>query len=147
MTQFVVNQTRRDPYKNFKFRLKWDGVSVAGFNQVSLPAPSTPAPETLKSPGRTKYEAITLERGVTYDTGFQNWALTPPAPGNPTPPNAANLHRDLTLELFNEASDVATTYTIHGSWVSEYQALPNLNSIDNSIVIQHIKLENEGWTK
>jgi phage tail-like protein len=147
MTQFVVNQTRLDPYKNFKFRLKWGGATVAAFSQVSLPAPSTPAPEALKSPGRTKYEAITLERGVTYDTAFQNWALTPPAPSNPTPPSAANLHRDLTLELLNETGDVATTYTIHASWVSEYQALPDLDAGANAIAIQHIKLENEGWTR
>jgi phage tail-like protein len=143
MAQFVTNPTRLDPYKNFKFRLKWDGTTVAAFTQVS---PLTPA-TTHKSPGRTKYEAITLERGVTHDPTFQNWAGTASTPGEPTPPSLESLRRDLTLELLDEAGQVATTYTIHGSWVSEFQSLPDLDAGANAIAIQHIKLENEGFTK
>ncbi len=35
MVEFPVNPTRFDPYKNFKFRIKWDGAYIAGVSKVS----------------------------------------------------------------------------------------------------------------
>src|SRR6266550_6574872 len=83
MSEFVVNATRVDPYKNFKFRVKWDGRYVAGVSSVSALRRTTEVvehreggdPSSMhKSPGRTTYDAITLERGVTHDTEFEQWA-------------------------------------------------------------------------
>ena len=139
---FPGSPTRLDPYKNFKFRLLWNGATVAAFSTLS-PLPPAAAHDAQKSPGRDKYEPITLERGVTHDTGFQSWAsqaTTPPAVGTPARPL-----RDLTLEVMNEAGAVATTYTLRGCSVSEYAALPDLDAGANAIAIQHIKLENQGW--
>jgi phage tail-like protein len=139
------NPTRLDPYKNYEYRLLWNGATVAAFSTLSPLSPAAAPPVTLKSPVRTKYEPITLERGVTYDSGFQSWASPPPSPT----PGPAPVHplRDLTLELLNEAGEVATTYTIRNASVSEYQALPDLDAGANAIAIQHIKLENEGCSK
>src|SRR5688572_18382393 len=83
MAQFIVNQARFDPYKNFKFRVKWDGRYVAGVSKVGALKRTTEIVKhrdggepstTRKSPGRTEYEAITLERGVTHDVEFEQWA-------------------------------------------------------------------------
>src|ERR1700726_132677 len=83
MAQFSVNATRFDPYKNFKFRVKWDGRYVAGISKVSGLKRTTEVVKhrdggdpshSHKSPGRTEYEAITLERGVTHDVAFEQWA-------------------------------------------------------------------------
>jgi phage tail-like protein len=138
MTNFAATAPPKDPYRGFNFKLKWGGVPVAGFTKAgSL---------THKSPGRTEYDAITLERGITHDATFESWVNTT-ASGKPATVSLANHRRDLTLEVLNEAGEVAHTYTVHASWVSEYQAIPDLDATPNAVAIQHIKLENQGLTR
>ena len=158
MAQFTVNTTRFDPYKNFKFRLKWDGKYVAGISKVGMLKRTTQVvthreggdPSTSrKSPGRTEYDAITLERGVTHDPEFESWALKVWSIGNGlgSEVSLASFRKDILLEFYNEAGQLAITYKIYRCWVSEYQALPDLDANANAVAIQHIKLENEGWLR
>jgi phage tail-like protein len=156
MTQFSVNPTRFDPYKNFKFRVKWDGRYVAGISKVSALKRSTEVVEHReggdpstgrKSPGRTKYEAITLERGVTHDTEFEKWANKVWNFGSGIEVSLKDFRKDLLLEFYNEAGQLAITYKIFRCWVSEFQALPDLDANANAVAIQHLKLENEGWER
>jgi len=158
MAQFTVNAQRFDPYKNFKFRVKWDGRYVAGISKVSPLKRTTEVIEhreggdpstSRKSPGRTKYEAITLERGVTHDVAFEQWANKVwnygAALGSEV--SLKDFRKDIILELLNEAGQVVIAYKIYRCWVSEYEALPDLDANANAIAIQHIKLENEGWER
>jgi phage tail-like protein len=158
MAQFVANATRFDPYKNFKFRLKWDGRYVAGISKVSALKRTTEVvkhrdggdPSTSrKSPGRTEYDAITLERGVTHDPEFEAWAARVWQIGAAlgAEVSLANFRKDVILDFYNEAGQLAISYKIYRCWVSEYQALPDLDSNANAVAIQHIKLENEGWDR
>jgi phage tail-like protein len=158
MAKFSTNTSRTDPYKNFKFRLKWDGNYIPAITNVSgllrtteLADPKvgdTPAPN--RGPiGRTKYEPITLQRGITHDTSFEDWANLAMKQGA-TPASAAattGVKKDVTIELYNEAGQLMLAYTVHGCWPSEYGALPNLGADANAIAIEHIKLENEGWDR
>ncbi len=158
MAQFTVNATRFDPYKNFKFRLKWDGRYVAGISKVSPLKrtteivehreggdPSTPR----KSPGRTMFEGITLERGVTHDVEFEQWAnkIWNFGSGLGAEVSLADFRKDVILDFYNEAGQLAISYQIFRCWVSEYQALPELDANANAVAIQMIKLENEGWER
>jgi phage tail-like protein len=158
MAEFVVNSTRFDPYKNFKFRLKWDGRYVAGVSKVSALKRTTEVvkhreggdPSTSrKSPGRTEYDAITLERGVTHDLDFETWASKvwqlQAALGSEV--SLADFRKDIILDFYNEAGQLAISYQIFRCWVSEYQAMPDLDANANAVAIQHIKLENEGWMR
>jgi phage tail-like protein len=158
MAQFSVNTQRFDPYKNFKFRLKWDGKYVAGISKVGALKRTTEVVEhreggdpstSHKSPGRTKYEAITLERGVTHDTVFHDWAARVWNFGSAlgSEVSLANFRKDIYLEFYNEAGQLAIAYKVYRCWVSEYQALPDLDANANAIAIEHIKLENEGWER
>jgi phage tail-like protein len=158
MTQFTVNPTRLDPYKNFKFRVKWDGKYVSGVSKVSGLKRTTEVvdnreggdPSTShKSPGRTKYEPITLERGVTDDPTFENWADLVSNSGSVQGAESAqdDIHKDIRIELLNEAGQVVTAYKVYRCWVSEYQALPALDADGNAVAIEHLKLENEGWER
>ena len=158
MTEFTVNPQRFDPYKNFKFRVKWDGRYVAGISKVSALKRTTEVvkhreggdPSTSrKSPGRTEFEAITLERGVTHDTDFEAWAAKVWQVGATlgSEVSLADLRKDLILDFYNEAGQLAISYKIYRAWVSEYQALPDLDANANAVAIQHIKLENEGWER
>ena len=158
MTQFTVNAQRRDPYKNFKFRVRWDGRYVAGISKVGALKRSTEmvehreggdASSSRKSPGRTKYEAITLERGVTHDTEFEKWAnkVWNYGSGLGAEVSLKNFRKDLIIEVYNEAGQLALAYKVYRCWVSEYQALPDLDANANAVAIQHIKLENEGWER
>jgi phage tail-like protein len=155
MAEFSVNPTRFDPYKNFKFRVKWDGKYVAGVAKVGALKKSTEVVEhreggdpstSHKSPGRTKYEAITLERGVTHDTEFEKWAnkVWNFGSGLGAEVSLKDFRKDITIEVYNEAGQLALAYKIFRCWVSEYQALPDLDANANAVAIQHIKLENEG---
>jgi phage tail-like protein len=154
-----ANPQRLDPYKNFKFRLKWDNKYVAGINKVTVGLnPMTEVvkhraggdPSTShKAPGRSKYEAVTLERGLTQDTEFHNWANSVQNSGGSLGSEVSlkAFRKDVILEIYNEAGQLTIAYKIYRCWVSEYQALPNLDGNANAIAIQHIKLENEGWER
>src|SRR5215218_5280090 len=154
MAQFSVNAERFDPYKNFKFRIKWDGQYVAGVSKISALRRTTEMIEhreggdpstTRKSPGRTKYEAITLERGVTHDTEFEKWASKVWNFGSGL--GAEVSLKDIIIDFYNEAGQLAISYKVFRCWVSEYQALPELDANANAVAIQTMKLENEGWER
>lgn len=158
MAIFPANPTRIDPYKNFKFRLKWDKVYVAGISKVSTLKRSVEIiehrcggdPSTAhKSTGRVKYDAITLERGLTQDKNFHDWAGLVWNFGGAlgSELSLASFRKDIYLEFYNEAGQLALAYKIYRCWVSEYQALPDLDANANAIAIEHIKLENEGWER
>ena len=158
MAQFTVNTARVDPYKNFKFRLKWDGHYVAGLSKCTALKRTTEVVEhreggdpstSHKSPGRTKYEAITLERGVTHDTDFEAWAskVWNFGAGLGAEVSLKDFRKELIIEIYNEAGQLAIAYKVYRAWVSEFQALPDLDANANAVAIQHIKLENEGWER
>jgi phage tail-like protein len=158
MPQFTVNPHRFDPYKNFKFRVKWDGQYVAGVSRITALTRSTEVvahreggdPSVAhKSPGQTTFEPITLERGVTHDTAFEEWANKVHRFGA-TPGSEASLadfRKDLVIDFFNEAGQKVLSYKVYRCWVSEYQALPDLDASANSVAIEHITLQNEGWER
>lgn len=158
MVQFSVNTSRVDPYKNFKFLIKWDGKYVAGMSKMTALKRSTEVvkhrsggdPSTShKSPGRTEYDAITLERGVTHDPEFENWAnkVWNFGVGLGSEVSLKDFRKDIIIDLLNEAGQKVISYKVYRCWVSEYQALPELDANADAIAIQHIKIENEGWER
>lgn len=158
MAQFSVNAQRFDPYKNFKFRVMWDNKYVAGVSKISALRRTTEVvthreggdPSTgRKSPGRITYEPITLERGVTHDAEFEAWArkVWHQGAGLGAEISLKDFRKDLIIELYNEAGKKAIAYKVFRCWVSEYQALPELDANANAVAIQTLKLENEGWDR
>jgi phage tail-like protein len=158
MAQFTVNQDRFDPYPNFKFRVKWDGRYVAGICKVSGFKRTTAVikhreggdpSSSRKSPGPTEYDPITLERGVTHDKEFELWAnkVWNFGSGLGAEVSLKDFRKDVIIEMYNEAGQVALAYKIYRCWVSEFQSLPDLDANANAVAIQHIKLENEGWER
>jgi phage tail-like protein len=156
MPQFTVNTHRFDPYKNFKFRVKWDGRAVAGVSEVSPLRRVTevirhreggePSSER-KSPGRTRFEPVTLRRGVTHDREFEAWANSVwLLSGNP---EAAlkTFRKDIVIELYNEAGQLAIAYKLYRCWVSAYEALSTLQADAGGIAFESITIENEGWER
>jgi phage tail-like protein len=158
MAEFSVNAQRFDPYKNFKFRVKWDGRSGAGVSKVGALKRSTEVVEhrsggdpslSRKSPGRTKYEPVTLERGVTHDIEFERWAnkVWNFGSGLGAETSLKDFRKDVLIEVYNEAGQLALTYKLYRCWVSEFQAVPDLDANANAVAIQTLKLENEGWER
>jgi phage tail-like protein len=158
MAQFTVNGNRYDPYKNFKFRIKWDGNIVAGMTKMSPLKRTTKMIEhreggdpstSRKSPGRTTYDAITLSRGVTHDLEFEKWSnkVWNFGAGFESEVSLADFRKDIIVVVYNEAGQPVIAYKVFRCWVSEYVALPDLDSNADAILIQSIKLENEGWER
>jgi len=158
MAQFSVNAQRFDPYKNFKFRVKWDGRYVAVVSTIGGLKRTTEVVKyrdggdpssSRKMPGRTEFEAITLERGVTHDTEFEKWAnkVWNFGSGLGAEVSLKDFRKDIIIELYNEAGQLAIAYKVFRCWVSEFQALPDLDANANAVAIQHLKLENEGWER
>ena len=158
MVQFSVNPQRFDPHKNFKFRVKWDGKYVAGVSKVSGLRRTTEVIQhreggdpssSRKSPGRTEFESITLERGVTHDPEFENWAnkIWNLGASGGAEVSLKDFRKDIVLELYNEAGQLVLAYKVYRCWVSEYEILPDLDANANAIAIEHIRLENEGWER
>jgi phage tail-like protein len=153
---FSVNTNRFDPYKNFRFLVYFEGTStpVAGISKVGGLKRSSDAIEykeggnmiIRKGLGRTKYDPITLDRGVTHDKDFEDWANAAQVLDKGVPSQSLkNLRKEIRIELLNEAGQPVHRYLVHRCWVSEFQALADLDAGGNSVVIEHIKLENEGW--
>src|ERR1700748_1176910 len=156
MAQFT--SSRRDPYKNFNMKIKWDGRYVAGISKVRGLKRSTEAATHLeggdpsssrKSPGRTEYDAITLERGVTHDAEFEAWAnkVWNFGGGLGSEVSLKAFRKDVIIEIYNEAGQLVLAYRVFRCWVSEFQAVPDLDANANAVAIQHLKLENEGWER
>ena len=156
MAEFTVNPQRFDPYKNFKFLVQWDGRTVAGVSKISPLKrttevvkhrsggdPSTPR----KSAGRTEFEAITLERGVTHDVEFDRWANKVWTVGQQlgAEESLKDFRKDIIIQLLNEAGQVALAYKVHRAWVSDYQIVGELDANANAVAIQTLKLECESW--
>jgi phage tail-like protein len=158
VAQFSVNRSRFDPYKNFKFRVKWDGRYVAGVSKVGALNRKTEVithreggdpSSSRKSPGRTEFEAIMLERGVTHDTEFERWAnkVWNWGSGLGQEISLQDFRKDVILEVYNEAGQLALAYKVYRCWVSEFEQLGELDANGNGVAIQKIKLENEGWER
>lgn len=154
MAQFVVNTHRFDPYKAFIFRVKWDGKYVAGLSKMSALRRSTdpvthreggdPSHER-KSPGVTKYDAVTLERGKTHDPEFEAWANLIHSLDSPI--SLKSFRKDIVVDVFNEANQKVLSYKLFRCWVSEYTALPALDAGSAAVAIESMKLELEGWER
>jgi phage tail-like protein len=151
-----VNTHRFDPYKGHKFRIKWDGKYVAGLSKCTALKKTTEMTEwrdggdpstSRKIPGKTKYEAITLSAGVTHDGTFEEWANKVNNFQGDAAMSLKNFRKDITIDVFNEANQQVLSYHVFRCWVSEYQALPELDASGNAVMIQTIKLENEGWER
>jgi len=158
MAQFTVNPTRLDPYKNFKFRVKWDGRYVAGVSKVSALKRSTKVVEhrdgadpssSRKSPGRTEYEAITLERGLTHDMGFLQWAnkVWNYESGLGSEVSLKDFRKDIIIEVYNEAGQLAVAYKVFRCWPSEVTSMPDLDSNAEAVALESLQLQNEGWER
>jgi phage tail-like protein len=158
MAQFTVNAQRFDPYKNFKFRVRWDGKYVAGISKVGALKRTSEVvehreggdPSTVrKSPGQTKYEPIALERGVTHDPEFEAWAskVWNVGAGLGAEVSLKDFRKDIIIEVYNEAGQLALAYKVYRCWVSEYQAIPELDASANAVAIQTLTLQNEGWER
>jgi len=155
---FTVNTTRYNPYSAYRFLVYFgtNTTAVAGVSKVSSLKRSSKPIEynqggdaiTLKGLGRTSYDAITLERGLTYDADFQTWANAAQLldQGAATT-SLANLRQELRIELQNEEGQTVYRFIVHRCWVSEYQALPDLDAGGTAVALEHIKLENEGWER
>jgi phage tail-like protein len=158
MAEFTVNTQRFDPYKNFKFRVKWDGRYVAGISKVGALKRTTEVVKhreggdpssSRKAPGRTEFEAISLERGVTHDPEFERWAnkVWNFGSGLGSEVSLKNFRKDVIIEMYNEAGQLVISYKVFRCWVSEFTAQPDLDANANAVAIQSIKLENEGWER
>jgi phage tail-like protein len=158
MAEFTVNAQRFDPYKNFKFLVVWDGRVVAGISKISPLKrttevvkhrnggdPSSPR----KSPGRSEFEAITLERGVTHDPEFDRWAnkVWQVGAGRGSEVSLRDFRKDLVIQVLNEAGQVAVAHKVYRAWPSEYQVLGEMDANANAVAIQSLKLECEGWER
>lgn len=158
MAQFSVNPERFDPYKNFKFRIKWDGQYVAGVSKISTLKRSTALVEhreggdpstNRKSPGRTSFDAITIERGVTHDKAFEQWAnkVWNYGSGLGSETSLKDFRKDILIEVYNEAGQLVIAYKVYRCWVSEFTAMADLDANGEGVLIQSMKIENEGWER
>jgi phage tail-like protein len=154
--QFPVNTSRFDPYKNMKFRVKWDGKYVAGVSKISpLKRTTEPVvhreggdPSTSRvSPSVWKFEPITLERGVTHDLEFEKWANLIYSTDGDMAISLEKFRKDLIIEMLNEQGVVAIAYKVYRAWVSDYQAQAELDANAHAVLIQHVVLQNEGWER
>ena len=155
---FPANLNRFDPYKSYRFLLYFgkSTTPVAAVSKVTALKRTSDVIEykeggnavILKGLGRMKYDPITAERGITQDTDFANWANAAQVlDQGAASTSLASLRQEISIVLLNEAAQPVLRYLVHRCWVSEFQALPDLDAGGNAIAIEHIKMENEGWER
>ena len=155
MAQFTVNPRRFDPYKNFKFRVKWDNQYVAGLSKMSAIKRSTEVIEwreaggpsvVRKMPGRTKFEPVTLESGLSHDRQLVLWADLVNSPQGDAAMSLKNYRKEVTVEVLNLQATPVMAFVLHRAWVSEFQAVPEMDANANAVAIRTLKFEYEGFT-
>jgi phage tail-like protein len=156
MARMNPSTNRFDPYRTFRFKVKWDNQYVAGLNKMGALRRTTEMVEfreagenitSRKLPGKTTYQAVTLEAGVTYDTAFEDWANLVNDFASHSITNLGEFRKNVILDVFNEAGQKVLSYTLYRAWVSEYQALPDLDAGANAVAITTIKLEYEWFVR
>lgn len=155
MPQFSVNAHRLDPYKNFKFRIKWENQYLAGLSKMSAIKRSTEAIEwreaggpsvVRKLPGRTKFEPVSFEAGLTHDKQLIDWADLVNNPRGDAAMSLKQYRKEVTVEVLNMQGTPVMAFILHRAWVSEFQAIPELDANANAVAIQILKLEYEGFS-
>lgn len=155
--QFTVNAHRYDPYRTFKFQVLIDGRPVAGLRKmtalkrkteaVKWRAAGDPSIERVM-PGGTTYEPVTFEQGLTHDPVFENWANLVNSLEGDAATSLVRYRKDLVVNVLNLQGVVAISYKLARAWVSEYQALPDLDAgTMNAVGIQSIVVQHEGWSR
>lgn len=156
MARMTPQTNRFDPYRNFRFRVKWDGQYVAGLTKMSALKRTTEMVEfreagenitSRKLPGKTSYQAVTLEAGVTYDSAFEDWANLVNDFASHSITSLGEFRKNVTVDVFNEAGKKALSYNLYRAWVSEFQALPDLDAAANAVAITTLKLEFEWFER
>jgi phage tail-like protein len=162
MAQFTVNTQRIDPYLNFKFRVKWQSepggafAVVAGVSKISALKRTTEVVSHREggdistqrhSPGASKFDPLTLERGITFDPEFEKWANLVYSTEGDGAVSLANFRKDILVEFLNLQGTVVRRYRVFRCWVSEYTALPELDANANAVAFEHIMLQNEGYER
>jgi phage tail-like protein len=156
MAAFTVNPHRLDPYKVFKFQVIVDGSIVPGVSRVSALCRHTEPVSYrsgafpsyfLRTPGSTTFDPIILERGVTHDTTFEDWAELAYSPAGDAAMSLRNFRKDMRINLLNMQGTVVLSYMVYRCWVSQYQPLPELNADANDVAIETIVLEHEGFER
>jgi phage tail-like protein len=151
-----ASTNRFDPYRNFRFKVKWDGQYVAGLTKMGALRRTTEMVEfreagenitSRKLPGKTSYQAVTLEAGVTYDTSFEDWANLVNDFASHSLTSLGSFRKNVTVDVFNEAGQKVISYNLFRAWVSEYQALPDLDAGANAVAITTIKIEYEWFER
>jgi phage tail-like protein len=152
----TVRTGRADPYRSHRFKIKWDGHYVAGLTKMGALKRTTEMVEfreagvnitSRKLPGKTSFAAVTLEAGITYNTAFEDWANLVNDFASHSITNLGEFRKNITLDLFNEAGVKALSYNLYNCWVSEYQAMPDLDAGANAVAIASIKLEYEWFER
>jgi phage tail-like protein len=147
---------RFDPYRTFRFKVKWDGQYVAGLSKMGSLKRSTEMTEwreagenitSRKLPGKTSYQPVTLEAGITYDTAFEDWANLVNDFATHSITNLTDFRKNVTVYVFNEAGVKALSYNLYRAWVSEYQALPDLDAGANAVAITTLQLQYEWFER
>lgn len=154
---FSVNAHRHDPYRTFKFQVLIDGKPVAGLRKMSPLKKTTEAvgwrtagdpSHERRLPGATKYEAITLEQGLTHDPVFEQWANLVNNIQGEKAMSLKNFRKNIVINVMNLQGTVVMSYRVYRAWVSEFQALPEFDAgTTNKVGIQTVKLEHEGWER
>jgi len=156
MARMSSNTNRFDPYRSFRFRVKWDNQYVAGLTKMGALKRTTEMVEfreagvnitSRKLPGKSTYEAVTLEAGITYDTAFEDWANLVNDFASHSITNLGEFRKNVTVDVFNEAGQKVLSYNLYRCWVSEYQALPDLDAGANAVAITTLKLEYEWFER
>jgi len=156
MARMTAQTDRFDPLRTFRFKVKWDGQYVAGLTKMGALKRTTEMVEfreagenitSRKLPGKTSFQAVTLEAGLTYDTAFEDWANLVNDFASHSITSLGDFRKNITIDVFNEAGQKAISYNLYRCWVSEYQALPDLDAGANAVAIRTIKLEFEWFER
>jgi phage tail-like protein len=156
MARLTPATNRFDPYRNFRFKVKWDNLYVAGLSKMGALKRSTEMVEwreageniiSRKLPGKTKFEGVSLEAGLSYDTSFHDWANLVNDFTSHSLVNLVEFRKNITVDVFNESGIKVLSYHLFRCWPSDYQALPDLDAGANAVAITTLKLEVEWWEK
>ncbi|MGE0825104.1 MAG: phage tail protein [Candidatus Binatia bacterium] len=135
---------RKDPLRNFRFRVEINGIQQAGFSEVTgfdatVDAidyrEGTDPTHVRKLTGLTKFGNITLKWGVTDSMDLHNW--------HRQIVNGDIQRKNIAIVVVDEAGNDKARWEISEAWPSKYDPT-DLNAKGNDVSIETLEICNEG---
>lgn len=141
---------RHGPYRNTRFLLEIDGVSIAGFSTCNIPENSTEVveyregndpPHNRKLTSLNDFGNLSLEKGITDDSiALYEWRKLVEQG------KLSEARRAIAVVVLDEEGSPGPRFEFKQAWIRQYTA-PDLDASGGDVAIESMEIVHEGMER